>query len=301
MPPWFSGSSPLARGTPANDVISVCLHRFIPAGAGNTSKRENWPLNTAVHPRWRGEHSLSRAELLTEIGSSPLARGTRLEPGRMCWLLRFIPAGAGNTLGLFSSLSGGAVHPRWRGEHGYGIYRKQFDAGSSPLARGTPRRQLQQFTISRFIPAGAGNTSASGSGHPESAVHPRWRGEHARVITGRPTPRGSSPLARGTLLGKRESVQRRRFIPAGAGNTVKLFWPSLRMPVHPRWRGEHWPQRGQRPAGNGSSPLARGTPARVRAALPVPRFIPAGAGNTWLPKSAWRRVPVHPRWRGEHT
>ena len=199
MPPWFSGSSPLARGTPANDVISVCLHRFIPAGAGNTSKRENWPLNTAVHPRWRGEHSLSRAELLTEIGSSPLARGTRLEPGRMCWLLRFIPAGAGNTSVPPCCRRSMTVHPRWRGEHAFNCLRSCDAFGSSPLARGTLSGCSRRCLAARFIPAGAGNTVMASTASSSTPVHPRWRGEHLLCKCPIALLFGSSPLARGTL------------------------------------------------------------------------------------------------------
>ena len=220
MPPWFSGSSPLARGTPANDVISVCLHRFIPAGAGNTSKRENWPLNTAVHPRWRGEHSLSRAELLTEIGSSPLARGTRLEPGRMCWLLRFIPAGAGNTSVPPCCRRSMTVHPRWRGEHSRAVLVAVWRRGSSPLARGTRLWHLPQAVRRRFIPAGAGNTAPPAPAIHDQSVHPRWRGEHISIRQ-RPSRKcGSSPLARGTREGHNRKTYATRFIPAGAGNTA---------------------------------------------------------------------------------
>ncbi|ENE50637.1 hypothetical protein ECP03022939_2730 [Escherichia coli P0302293.9] len=41
-------------------------------------------------------------------GLSPLARGTRL---------RFIPAGAGNTLRRSAFFASRSVYPRWRGEH----------------------------------------------------------------------------------------------------------------------------------------------------------------------------------------
>ncbi len=71
------------------------------------------------------------------IGLSPLARGT-LNTGQQSGdLVRFIPAGAGNTYVGRRNHREGAVYPRWRGEHlKYGS--PIFTNGSlSPLARGT--------------------------------------------------------------------------------------------------------------------------------------------------------------------
>ncbi len=50
----------------------------------------------------------------------------------------------------------------------------------------------------------------------------------------------------------------------------------------------------------GLSPLARGTPTKLRAKVATQRFIPAGAGNTQIPLSLPSLFPVYPRWRGEH-
>ncbi|CDK48172.1 hypothetical protein [Escherichia coli IS1] len=50
---------------------------------------------------------------------------------------------------------------------------------------------------------------------------------------------------------------------------------------------------------HGLSPLARGTPRHAgRAAIP-PRFIPAGAGNSFSSSSIAVVLTVYPRWRGE--
>ncbi|AVN10824.1 hypothetical protein ECMP0209401_3420 [Escherichia coli MP020940.1] len=51
------------------------------------------------------------------------------------------------------------VYPRWRGEHTRVPDRGQQIAGLSPLARGTLAEKEGSGVISRFIPAGAGNTS----------------------------------------------------------------------------------------------------------------------------------------------
>ena len=71
-----SGSSPLARGTPAAICRIMLRFRLIPARAGNT--RGNLPdhVEVSAHPRSRGEHSYTDVKNLAGTGSSPLARGT---------------------------------------------------------------------------------------------------------------------------------------------------------------------------------------------------------------------------------
>ena len=188
------------------------------------------------------------------------------------------------------------------------------------LARGTRRYGKQDLHRCRFIPAGAGNTLISARPTSAMSVHPRWRGEHAcraaarrrpavhprwRGEHGRSKPcgvinNGSSPLARGTLQRYAPSLQIRRFIPAGAGNTSISHTDLRRLPVHPRWRGEHRLAARRQSASTGSSPLARGTLADAVLREACLRFIPAGAGNTRTRRFLRHEIPVHPRWRGEH-
>ncbi|OSK92403.1 hypothetical protein ECXG_00913 [Escherichia coli TA447] len=93
------------------------------------------------------------------VGLSPLARGT---PDYLLFQSshrRFIPAGAGNTI-VFAPVSlSRSVYPRWRGEHGNITNKINVNLGLSPLARGTLAEKEGSGVISRFIPAGAGNTS----------------------------------------------------------------------------------------------------------------------------------------------
>ena len=213
------GSSPLVRGTRETKVGYYLYRRFIPAGAGNTMTRAAASSPPAVHPRWRGEHPFSASDSLSSSGSSPLARGTLrcLTGGPFGG--RFIPAGAGNTTLTVVANSGCSVHPRWRGEHQIRSWCSLNTNGSSPLARGTRRQGEHMLALGRFIPAGAGNTRHSGTHRDRRAVHPRWRGEHLHSRPGLPGNTGSSPLARGTLPAPAPRVEKRRFIPAGAGNT----------------------------------------------------------------------------------
>ena len=68
------GSSPLTRGTHAQDLTACFNQRFIPAYAGNSLLILF--LLLAVHPRLRGELRGFVIFNSFEIGSSPLTRGT---------------------------------------------------------------------------------------------------------------------------------------------------------------------------------------------------------------------------------
>ncbi len=111
------GLSPLARGTRRASFVRLRVIRFIPAGAGNTSKWYLYEKILPVYPRWRGEHAAQPIEFEKLSGLSPLARGTRMRTHLEVESRRFIPAGAGNTSSGSSLTSLSQVYPRWRGEH----------------------------------------------------------------------------------------------------------------------------------------------------------------------------------------
>ena len=112
--------------------------------------------------------------------------------------------------------------------------------GSSPQARGTLAPLIDPDRSDRFIPAGAGNTRLDTLEISDTPVHPRRRGEHRIVDAIVPDTCGSSPQARGTLVLIKLVILLTRFIPAGAGNTLRLVLAALLL--------------------IGSSPQARGTP-----------------------------------------
>ena len=173
-----------------------------------------------------------------------------------------------------------AVHPRGCGEHrGAGGVLGAGD-GSSPRVRGTRTAEHTRGGSGRFIPAGAGNTTASSAACSPASVHPRGCGEHlARLIcSSRST--GSSPRVRGTLGILPITAFGRRFIPAGAGNTPTISPDTPPAAVHPRGCGEH--------------------PSLKPAASAAAWFIPAGAGNTCRRGPPAGRRSVHPRGCGEH-
>ncbi len=94
----WAGSSPRARGTGVFSPDGLEIERFIPASAGNRCARRARRLAAPVHPRERGEQTVSSGMASSMFGSSPRARGTG-RSRRSCWIsLRFIPASAGNRL-----------------------------------------------------------------------------------------------------------------------------------------------------------------------------------------------------------
>ncbi len=177
------GLSPLARGTHALCVDTLCRNRFIPAGAGNTQLTALSGWRRPVYPRWRGEHELDNVDENILVGLSPLARGTHIDPTVCRTGGRFIPAGAGNTILPPLDFPLLPVYPRWRGEHIPTVVFKREDRGLSPLARGTRDHGMNWELMSRFIPAGAGNTKYIRRRPPRAPVYPRWRGEHTKRIS----------------------------------------------------------------------------------------------------------------------
>ncbi|EHY68489.1 hypothetical protein SEHO0A_02974 [Salmonella enterica subsp. houtenae str. ATCC BAA-1581] len=113
--------------------------------------------------------------------------------------------------------------------------------------------------MNRFIPAGAGNSRLYTIQAWQTAVYPRWRGELGKPVFPGAKFIGLSPLARGTRGHRKKYFPRKRFIPAGAGNSkAEEVWTRWRA-VYPRWRGELGFSPDTLKLLEGLSPLARGT------------------------------------------
>ncbi len=254
-----------------------------------------------VHPRGRGEQLQGRLAKRHGNGSSPRARGTDQVGNGVMAGTRFIPAGAGNSLGNGVYRVALTVHPRGRGEQLITHITNHDSNGSSPRARGTGIMNPLIAGKVRFIPAGAGNRTQTPGVRGVPPVHPRGRGEQGLMSIITVGGHGSSPRARGTAPTTAWHSPPPRFIPAGAGNRAASLSSRWISSVHPRGRGEQLLPVTRRYWQGGSSPRARGT-AVVDAPLQrLSRFIPAGAGNRSC-QSGWRMVsPVHPRGRGEQT
>ena len=192
-------------------------------------------------------------------------RGTRGPWSVRLQSARFIPAGAGNAVGASIAACSCSVHPRGCGERCIFPQQTHRDRGSSPRVRGTLIIRARNRSITRFIPAGAGNAWRHSWRWSTNPVHPRGCGERTPICRNRQSNPGSSPRVRGTQRDVSEYLTILRFIPAGAGNAGGYPIGVLRP--------------------YGSSPRVRGTLYSRLWYLSKRRFIPAGAGNA-------RRLPA---------
>ena len=167
-------------------------------------------------------------------------RGTPYGVIFVAWIMRIIPANAGNT------------HPP--------STPCGCECGSSPRMRGT-RRIDDGFTFHiRIIPADAGNTHTGTAPMTSTKDHPRGCGEHAKAAWYGTIDCPSSPRMRGTRPTVCRNTMMARIIPADAGNTFCWRWLFCLPGDHPRGCGEHGFILAFRLIRPGSSPRMRGTP-----------------------------------------
>ena len=233
------GSSPRGRGTHGSPTTGRRTGRFIPAWAGNTHLGDHDPSGIDGSSRVGGEHRYIRGLSRRASGSSPRGRGTRRLPATPAGNPRFIPAWAGNTCPSWVFAGLRTVHPRVGGEHPSVRIAFVRRIGSSPRGRGTQELAIRSSSVSRFIPAWAGNTGWFAPPPPTIPVHPRVGGEHRDLGQELYDCCGSSPRGRGTPGFTDLGLADLRFIPAWAGNTLLRRGRRLCGPVHPRVGGEH--------------------------------------------------------------
>ena len=152
------GSSPLARGLLRPVPVGGRAGGIIPACAGFTPGR-GWRRGApGDHPRLRGVYSARWICASRIAGSSPLARGLRLDPDQPVHEGGIIPACAGFTRRHRPSRRRCPDHPRLRGVYrGARPYLPVIE-GSSPLARGLRGGGPERRPASGIIPACAGFT-----------------------------------------------------------------------------------------------------------------------------------------------
>ena len=170
--------------------------------------------------------------------------------------------------------------------------------GSSPLARGLRGPIYAAHDGAGIIPARAGFTPLARAAHRRRGDHPRSRGVYDCAWVPVAPCLGSSPLARG-LPGVYHYVDGSGgIIPARAGFTPAAGGARCCRADHPRSRGVYGSAPIALPAAPGSSPLARGLPARPPPRTPGARIIPARAGFTSMRVVTSAPRTDHPRSRG---
>ena len=195
-------------------------------------------------------------------GSSPLARGLRVQRRHQVSGSGIIPARAGFTWRRRPRSDGSADHPRSRGVYPGPGTTAVPGPGSSPLARGLPRHLRPTRHHERIIPARAGFTTSARARSLTCRDHPRSRGVYLSADGAWLVGCGSSPLARGLPRPGRRS---------GPG-----------VSDHPRSRGVYGTANASETSMVGSSPLARGLRAIACLVYACAGIIPARAGFTLI-------------------
>ena len=274
---------------------------IIPARAGFTKPGRVERKVLQDHPRSRGVYGDRQGNPCHKRGSSPLARGLRAGDRRRPRGSGIIPARAGFTPHRASRSAASRDHPRSRGVYASRAVTHRVHGGSSPLARGLRRDARPYPRPHGIIPARAGFTGGGGAGPSARRDHPRSRGVYRPLTGPRRRAAGSSPLARGLRGRHGRGHPGRGIIPARAGFTRASRSSRRVSRDHPRSRGVYRAAARRMSATCGSSPLARGLPARVMAEDDEYRIIPARAGFTFA--LAWRRFRRrdHPRSRGVYS
>ncbi|SNS72225.1 hypothetical protein SAMN06265355_12615 [Actinomadura mexicana] len=234
-----SGPPPLARGEQAAGDAGSEAGRTTPARAGRTGCCPRGARNCSDHPRSRGENSTACARASSAAGPPPLARGEPSREPAPQVPRRTTPARAGRTRPAGSPGSTGSDHPRSRGENNISSVSACRRDGPPPIARGERVPQIATDDAHRTTPARAGRTTGSPGTRPNSADHPRSRGENGYSAYSGDGGPGPPPLARGELGQRDRQPFRDRTTPARAGRTSSC-WPSRsRSSDHPRSRGEN--------------------------------------------------------------
>ena len=170
-----------------------------------------------------------------------------------------------------------------------------LQGGLSPRGRGKLAGHRFTDTQTGSIPAWAGETTAWGAVGGAGAVYPRVGGGNPPVARRGGKLQGLSPRGRGKRHHSRHSAPAGRSIPAWAGETL----PSARWPwakrVYPRVGGGNL--RGALPVTSrrGLSPRGRGKRRCRPLPGPLPRSIPAWAGETTTRYKPAQTGAVYPR------
>ncbi len=293
-----AGLSPLARGNPIIQAMTVTCRRPIPARAGQPPVEFIHRNGIGAYPRSRGATYRSTGSAPHLRGLSPLARGNRKD-SRMYWKVTGpIPARAGQPVAASRCRTPRRAYPRSRGATHGEVSVCMARPGLSPLARGN-RIDARVFGVDLGpIPARAGQPTMRTSSLPATGAYPRSRGATVVPPCVRRCSPGLSPLARGNPMGGGAAGDQCGPIPARAGQPCGKPPPQTSPGAYPRSRGATDGSARCRLTQSGLSPLARGN--LFKSAIGSIFFgpIPARAGQPAPGAEHPSLARAYPRSRG---
>ena len=219
------GLSPRVRGNPQHFDARPQTLGSIPACAGEPNRAIRSFSLLRVYPRVCGGTSLPRSTSAPPAGLSPRVRGNQHICLRCRYLLRSIPACAGEPCGCKSLPGSQTVYPRVCGGTGLGAGGKPEPGGLSPRVRGNLAGRLPGCRPGGSIPACAGEPALPLQFGQQDKVYPRVCGGTATTPVIEIEWVGLSPRVRGNRVIGSLGDQPQGSIPACAGE------PKL---VHPR-------------------------------------------------------------------
>ena len=263
--PQPEGLSPRVRGKRLWRVAAGAARGSIPACAGETGAEAAPAAAARVYPRVCGGNAMAAAISDAAKGLSPRVRGKRLQSLRHFLGRGSIPACAGETTAHFARGGCPAVYPRVCGGNRRWAPAAFFPRGLSPRVRGKHSQRRVSSTLSRSIPACAGETRPTAAGGRRWGVYPRVCGGNGDRPPAPPPAPGLSPRVRGKPQSFFHCPRGRGSIPACAGETPGPAAAECDPRVYPRVCGGNH-QRGRR------HPPPAGLSPRVRGKLPLGQF-----------------------------
>ena len=279
-PARLYGLSPRGRGKPCAASAPKPLSRSIPAWAGET--RHPMPIfrQQRVYPRVGGGNRRRPSISAAFLGLSPRGRGKLERWSGSCSSPGSIPAWAGETAGSSTQPGRGEVYPRVGGGNRWAHRDTDGNAGLSPRGRGKPRTAQFCLSLSRSIPAWAGETFADAADWCEKGVYPRVGGGNTAAVTARRHRLGLSPRGRGKPTSPARRDPYLRSIPAWAGETPAGVMSARHREVYPRVGGGNLRFVYIAVSIRGLSPRGRGKPSELPSCAVSSGSIPAWAGET---------------------
>ena len=195
------GLSPRGRGKQSRAACPGDSSRSIPAWAGETKDDPEIQGVGKVYPRVGGGNPVEKAAGANPHGLSPRGRGKPRPQGLVNQADRSIPAWAGETRTRATRAKAWRVYPRVGGGNTSTTRRRTATTGLSPRGRGKPTNKKFNKTLTRSIPAWAGETVIRNSSTAKYWVYPRVGGGNPRNFPPAAAPRGLSPRGRGKRPG----------------------------------------------------------------------------------------------------